>query len=141
VGRAARDTEESLCSLCLGLARRVAAALSARGWRLEAVLTDNGSEFRSSDFDETCRGLGADHRFIRAGRPQTNGCVERVQQTILDECWRPAFARYLIPRYTGLRRDLDTFLRYYNFDRTHRGRFTKGRTPDEVLGKAKMWKR
>jgi len=22
-----------------------------------------------------------------------HGCVERVQQTILEECWKPAFAR------------------------------------------------
>jgi len=33
------------------------------------------------------------HTFIHAGRPQTNGCVERVQGTILQECWKPAFAR------------------------------------------------
>jgi len=31
----------------------------------------------------------------------SNGCVERVQQTILDECWKPAFARYLIPNRPG----------------------------------------
>lgn len=29
---------------------------------------------------------GARHLFIRAGRPQTKGCVERVQQSILEEC-------------------------------------------------------
>jgi hypothetical protein len=38
--------------------------------------------------------------------------VERVQQTILEECWKPAFARYLIPKYTGLRLDLDRYLNY-----------------------------
>ena len=38
--------------------------------------------------------------------------MERVQQTILEECWKPAFARCLIPKYTGLRLDLD---RYLNF--------------------------
>ncbi len=32
------------------LARRVARDLAARGWRLEAVTTDNGSEFRSGAF-------------------------------------------------------------------------------------------
>jgi hypothetical protein len=41
--------------------------------------------------------------------------VERVQQTILDECWKPAFARYLIPKQTGLRLDLERYLRYYNW--------------------------
>ena len=45
-----------------------------RGWRLERVMTDNASEFRSADFGQTVAGLGARHRFIRAGRPQTNGC-------------------------------------------------------------------
>ena len=35
------------------------------------------------------RELGARQTFIRAGRPATNGAVERVQRTILEECWRP----------------------------------------------------
>jgi transposase InsO family protein len=121
------------------LARRVAAELSARGWRLEAVLTDNGSEFRSRRFRETVHALGTEHRFIRAGRPQTNGCVERVQGTILEECWKPSFARALVPKTTGLARDLAQYLRYYNTDRAHTGRWTRGRTPDAVLGKNKLW--
>lgn len=83
--------------------------------------------------------MGAAHRRIHAGRPQSNGCVERVQRTVLEECWRPAFARYLIPKLTGLRRDLEAFLAYYNTDRAHNGRLTRGRTPEQVLGKAKMW--
>lgn len=121
------------------LARRVAQDLARRGWRLERVMTDNASEFRSSEFEDTIRSLKADHTFVRAGKPQTNGCVERVQRTILEECWRPAFARYLIPKYTGLRHDLDRYLSYYNTDRAHTGRLTKGRTPEQVIGKVKMW--
>ena len=54
-------------------------------------------------------------------------------------CWKPAFARYLIPKQTGLRLDLERYLRYYNTERAHTGRWTRGRTPDEVLGKAKLW--
>jgi transposase InsO family protein len=122
------------------LARRVVVELRRRGWRCERITTDNASEFRSEEFERTCRGLGVDHVFIRAGRPQSNGCVERVHQTILEECWKPAFARYLTPRYTGLRRDLDFYIHTYNTDRAHNGRWTKGRTPDEVLGKGKMWR-
>jgi transposase InsO family protein len=123
------------------LARTVAADLAERGWKLERVMSDNASEFRSTVFGQTVATLGARHSFIRAGRPQTNGCVERVQQTILDECWKPAFARYLIPKQTGLRLDLERYLRYYNTERSHTGRWTKGRTPEEVLGKAKLWQR
>ena len=123
------------------LARKVASDLARRGWRLEAVTTDNASEFRSSQFRAAIERTGARHIFIRAGRPQSNGYVERVQGTILEECWKPAFARYLIPKYTGLRLDLDRYLRYYNADRAHTGRHTKGKVPAEVIGKEKMWSR
>ncbi len=91
------------------LARRVAQDLVRRGWRLEKVMTDNASEFRASDVTGTVGRRHGHHVFIRAGRPQTNGCVERVQRTILQECWRPTFARYLIPKITGLRLDLDRY--------------------------------
>jgi transposase InsO family protein len=72
-------------------------------------------------------------RFIRAGRPTSNGHVERLQQTILEECWRPSFARSLVPKYTALRKDLEHYLRYYNFDRAHTGRLTRGRIPGEIV--------
>jgi transposase InsO family protein len=106
---------------------------------LKAVTTDNGSEFRSERFRLAVRRLGADQRFIRAGRPQTNGCIERVQRTVLEECWRPTFARSMVPRYTALRRDLDDYLGFYNFERAHTGRRNLGRTPAElVYGSRKM---
>jgi transposase InsO family protein len=121
------------------LARRVAHDLRAAGWRLERVLSDNGNEFRSLAFPDTLARLGARHSRIHAGRPQTNGHVEALHKTILDECWRPAFARYLYPRYTGLRRELDTYLHFYNHDRIHHGRLTQGRIPaDLVYGAHKM---
>jgi transposase InsO family protein len=78
----------------------------------------------ASAYTQAVAALGAQHSSIRAGRPQTNGCVERVQQTILDECWKPAFARYLIPKQTGLRLDLERYLRSYNTGRADTGRWT-----------------
>jgi transposase InsO family protein len=80
----------------------------------------------------TLADLVVEQRRIRAGRPQTNGHVERLQQTILEECWRPSFARSLVPKLTALERDLKQYLGYYNFDRAHTGRLTKGRLPDEM---------
>jgi transposase InsO family protein len=120
------------------LARRVAAHLEIAGWRLERFLSDNGNEFKG-EFTETVKGLGAHHTRIHAGRPQTNGNVEALHKTILDECWRPAFARYLQPRLSGLKREFDTYLRFYNFDRVHHGRLTGGQIPaDIVYGARKM---
>jgi hypothetical protein len=82
-------------------ARRVATELKRTGWRLERVLADNGNEYRGQRFHETTE-LGARITHTDAGRPQTNGHVEALHKTILDECRRPAFARYLFPSDTGL---------------------------------------
>jgi transposase InsO family protein len=121
------------------LARRVARELKAAGWQLERVLCDNGNEYRGERFHGTIERLGARITHIHAGRPQTNGHVEALHKTILDECWRPAFARHLYPRYSALSRELDRYLGYYNFDRVHHGRLTRGRIPaDIVYGAHKM---
>jgi transposase InsO family protein len=66
------------------MARRVARDLRAAGWRLER-LSDNGNEFKG-EFTTTVERLKAEHTRIRAGRPQTNGNVEALHKTILDEC-------------------------------------------------------
>lgn len=79
------------------LARRVAKDLREAGWRLKRLLSDNGNEFKG-DFTKTVERLEADHTRIHAGRPQTDGNVEALHKTILDEGWRPACARYMHPR-------------------------------------------
>jgi transposase InsO family protein len=115
------------------LARRVCADLAEAGWRLERILSDNGGEFRPTDFRSTLDQLGIRHTLIRAGRPQTNGAVEALHRLILEECWRPAFARYLHVRYTGLKRDLAAYIADYNFRRVHNGRLTRGRIPADIV--------
>jgi transposase InsO family protein len=120
-------------------ARRVARELQEAGWRLERVLSDNGNEFSAGQFGKTIGTLGAAQTKIRAGRPQTNGHVERLHRTILEECWRPAFARYLQVRFSGLRQELEIYLDEYNNRREHHGRNTRGRPPaDLVYGARKM---
>jgi transposase InsO family protein len=120
------------------LAHRIAAELKHAGWRLERVLTDNGTEFGRREFAARLP-AGTRHSQIRSGRPQTNGHVERLQRTILEECWRPAFARYLQVRLGGLRRDLAHYLHDYNHHREHHGRITAGQRPaDLVYGARKM---
>jgi transposase InsO family protein len=121
------------------LVHRVASELAAAGWELKAAITDNGSEFRAQEFTGELDRLGVQHRRIRAGRPTSNGHVERLQLTILEECWRPAFARSLVPKSTALQQDLEQYLSTYNFDRAHSGRLTRGRVPGEIVyGARKM---
>jgi transposase InsO family protein len=102
-------------------------------------MTENASEFCSRDFSPALTDVEAKHIYIGAGRPQSNGCVERVQQTLLEECWKPAFARYLIPKYTGLQRDLIQELRLYNTNRIHQGRRIRGMTPEQAIDNRKLW--
>ncbi len=78
---------------------------AALGVRIQRVLTDNGSAYRSRLFDQTCQALGIKHSFTRPYRPQTNGKAERFIQTCLREwayvrsyansaertAWLPAF--------------------------------------------------
>ena len=121
------------------LVHHVACELAAAGWKLRAVISDNGSEFRAKEFTGELECMGAEHRRIRASRPTSNGHVERLQLTILEECWRPAFARALAPKSTALKQDLEQYLLTYNFDRAHTGRLTRGRVPGEIVyGARKM---
>ncbi len=115
------------------LAHRVAGDLTANGWKWAAASTDNGNEFRSRLFTDTLDQLGVEHRFIKAGRPQTNGKVERVQRTILEECYQPALIGYVEPSITGLRADLDHYLTYYNHQRPHQGKWNQGATPASIM--------
>ena len=99
-------------------AQLFARTLRHAGWRLERVLTDNGNEFQSY-FSSSITTLGARQTNIRAGRPQTNGHVYLLHRTILEECWRPAFALFLYLLYHGLQLELYAYLNLYNFHRSH----------------------
>ena len=115
------------------LAYRLASELGAWEWNLHTVTTDRGTEFRNRAFTEAVESLGAEHRLITAGRPQSNGKVEQVQNTILQECWKPGMITYPEPSLSGLRQDLTEFLTYYNNDRPHTGKWNQGKPPIRII--------
>ena len=55
------------------------------GIRVRALLTDNGSCYRSHQFRRACQQMGLKHRRTRPYSPQTNGKAERFIQTALRE--------------------------------------------------------
>ena len=71
LGRAAHHAAQPGAKHTSALARRVAADLTVHGWRLERVLSDNGSEFRSAEFGAALSRVGARQTFIWAGRAAT----------------------------------------------------------------------
>ncbi|HWC07849.1 MAG TPA: leucine zipper domain-containing protein [Solirubrobacterales bacterium] len=69
----------------VGFLRRAVAWLAERGVRVERVMTDNGSPYRSVVHARACRELGIRHLRTRPYRPRTNGKAERFIQTMLRE--------------------------------------------------------
>jgi transposase InsO family protein len=91
------------------------ARFAAVGIRIERMLTDNGSSYRSHAYRDTLAGFGIRHKRTRPFRPQTNGKAERFIQTLLHE-W--AYARPY--RSNGERlQALRRFVAFYNQRRPH----------------------
>ncbi|MEZ5063054.1 MAG: IS481 family transposase [Solirubrobacterales bacterium] len=69
----------------IGFLERSIAFFAAHGIEVEALMTDNGSAYRSALHATACRRLGIKHIRTRPYRPQTNGKAERFIRTMLRE--------------------------------------------------------
>ena len=85
------------------------------GVKVQRLLTDNGSAYRSKLFARTCQALGIKHTFTKPYRPQTNGKAERFIQTCLRE-WAYGRTWNNSAERTAW---LPAFLAYYNARRPH----------------------
>lgn len=119
---------------------RVLPFYEALGVRVGAVLTDNGREFCGKPDSHAYELLLAvdeiEHRTTRVRSPRTNGFVERMNRTLLDECFRVAGRSTWYENTDEIQADLDRFLDYYNVQRSHQGYRLKGRTPMQALHEA-----
>jgi len=98
-----------------GFLRRAIAWYAARGIRVRAVMSDNGSAYTSHLYARTLRELGLRHLRITPGRPRTNGKAERFIQTLLNE-WAYHRAYGSSHERTAA---LPLYLNRYNFNRPH----------------------
>jgi transposase InsO family protein len=94
---------------------RAQAYFTTCGITVERVLTDNGACYKSYLWRETLAAAGITHKRTRPYRPQTNGKVERINRTLLEE-W--AYAKPY--RSESERRDaFPQWLHTYNHHRAH----------------------
>ncbi len=85
------------------------------GVRVQRVMTDNGSCYRSRTFRAACKRLGLRQIFTKPYTPQTNGKAERFIQTSLRE-WAYARAYNTSDERTA---ELPRWLHRYNWHRPH----------------------
>jgi transposase len=102
----------------VGFLERVLADYRRRGIRVRRLMTDNHFSYtRSAALRELLRREGIRHLVTQPYRPQTNGKVERFQQTMARE-WGHGLA-YASSRHRA--RAMPHWLRYYNERRSHSG--------------------
>ena len=99
----------------IGFLQQAVEFFARHGIGVRALLTDNGSNYRSQQFRQACQSMAIKHRRTRPYSPQTNGKAERFIQTALRE-W--AYAKHWV---NSLERDLylQPWNDYYNRERPH----------------------
>ena len=101
----------SACSFLLAALRYY----KTLGVRVERVMTDNGSAYKSRRFAKLLRRLRIKHLRTRPYTPRTNGKAERFIQTLLRE-WAYAF---VYPTSQHRTHELAPWMHHYNFHRPH----------------------
>lgn len=101
--------------------------------RLLRILTDRGTEYCGNrehhEYQLYLAIEDIDHSKTQTQSPQTNGICERFHRTIQNEFYAVAFRKKLYPNLEELQEDLDLWLKDYNEERTHSGKYCFGKTP------------
>jgi len=107
------------------------------GIKLLRVLTDRGTEFCGNkehhEYELYLAVEDIDHTKTKARHPQTNGICERFQKTMLNEFYQVAFRKKLYRSIQELQRDAEEWVRQYNEERTHSGKYCYGKTPMQTF--------
>lgn len=103
------------------------------GLRLLRILTDRGTEYcgkpDNHDYQLYLALEDIDHTKTKAKSPQTNGICERFHRTIQNEFYAIAFRKKIYSSIEQLQTDLDLWIKDYNENRTHSGKYCFGKTP------------
>jgi transposase InsO family protein len=130
-------TSKMPITACDTLYARVLPFYERLGITVGAVLTDNGREFcgkpEQHPYELLLAVEGIQHRTTKVRCPRTNGFVERMNRTLLDECFRVQGRQKWYTDPEEIQADLDAFMAHYNFQRSHQGYRVAGRTPAQAL--------
>jgi hypothetical protein len=101
------------------------------------ILTDRGTEYKGKpehhEYELYLQIEGIEHSKTQVRHPQSNGICERLHRTMQEEFYAVAFRKKLYDNMEELQRDLDEWMKYYNHERSHSGRYCYGKTPMETF--------
>lgn len=104
------------------------------------ILTDRGTEFNgraeNHEFELYLQIENIDHSKTKVRHPQSNGICERLHRTMQEEFYAITFRKKLYGDLDLLQADLDAWLRYYNHERPHSGRYCYGKTPMQTFNES-----
>lgn len=137
VGFAKLYTDKTPVAAADFLNSKVLPYFDVEGMKLLRVLTDRGTEYGYSNLEHPYQLFlhlcGVEHSRTKARHPQTNGCVERLNQIIQDEFYKVAFRKKLYKSIDEIQEDLDAYMDRYNNKRTNQGKRCQGRTPRKTF--------
>jgi hypothetical protein len=109
--------------------------------KLHRILTDRGTEYCGKPQEHAYQlYLGIediDHSKTKVRHPQTNGICERFHRTMQDECYNILFRKKLYNKLEELQTDVDEWIRKYNYERPHSGKYCYGKTPYQTFLESK----
>jgi len=107
------------------------------GAKIKTILSDNGREFcgrpEQRPYELFLQLEEIEHRTTKVRRPQSNGYVERLHRTLLDEHFRVQGRTKWYESVEQMQTDLDAYLQHYNHKRPHQGRNMNGKTPHKAF--------
>ena len=116
---------------------RVLPLYEEHGIPLLRILTDRGTEYCGSrehhEYELYLAIENIDHTKTKARSPQTNGICERFHKTVLQEFYQVAFRKKIYRTLEELQTDLDLWLKQYNEERPHTGKYCFGKTPMQTF--------
>lgn len=106
------------------------------------ILTDRGTEYCGNpehhEYQLYLAVEDIDHSKTRAKSPQSNGICERFHKTMLQEFYQIAFRKKIYKSIEELQADVDQWLKHYNQERPHSGRYCYGKTPCQTFNDSKQ---
>lgn len=137
VAHAKLYTEKTAISAADTLNSTVVPFYDEQGIQIQRILTDRGTEYvgkvEHHAYELYLAVENIDHTKTKVRSPQTNGICERFHRTMKHEFYDISLRKKVYNNLDEIQADVTIWLRSYNEDRPHSGKYCYGKTPMETF--------